>query len=151
MPPRAVFISYAKEDLAAVQALQRSLETLGVDVWFDKDRLEAGDLYDQKIKRNIRGCSFFIPVVSRSTERRLEGYFRREWRLADERSMGIADGVPFILPVVVDDTPEYSESVPESFGKAQWTRLVDGGTTPEFEARLVQLVRESRKREVGLA
>lgn len=151
MPPGAVFVSYAKEDLAAVQALQRSFEALGIDIWFDKDRLEAGDLYDQKIKRNIRSCSYFMPVISRTTARRLEGYFRREWRLADERTMGIADGVPFILPVVVDDTPEYGESVPESFQKAQWTRLAEGRMTPEFEARLVRLVREARKREVGLA
>ena len=151
MPPGAVFVSYAKEDLAAVQALQRSFEALGIDVWFDKDRLEAGDLYDQKIKRNIRSCSYFMPVISRTTVRRLEGYFRREWRLADERTMGIADGVPFILPIVVDDTPEYGGSVPESFQKAQWTRLAEGIMTPEFEARLVRLVREARKREVGLA
>lgn len=151
MRPGAIFVSYAKEDLAAVQALQKSLEAIGIDVWFDKDRLEAGDLYDQKIKRNIRACSFFVPVVSRTTERRLEGYFRREWRLADERTMGIADNVPFILPVVVDDTPEYSETVPESFRRAQWTRLAEGRITPEFEARLVRLVREARKREVGLA
>lgn len=150
MPPGAIFISYAKEDLPAVQALQRSLESLGIDVWFDKDRLEAGDLYDLKIKRNIRGCSFFIPVISRNTERRLEGYFRREWRLADERTMGIADSMPFILPVVVDETPEYTESVPESFRRAQWTRLGDGRASAEFEARLVRLVRDARKREVGL-
>ena len=151
MPAGAVFVSYAKEDLAAVQALQRSFEALGIDVWFDKERLEAGDLYDQKIKRNIRSCSYFMPVISRTTARRLEGYFRREWRLADERTMGIADGVPFVLPIVVDDTPEYGGSVPESFQKAQWTRLADGRMTPEFEARLVRLVREARKREVGLA
>lgn len=151
MAAGSIFISYAKEDLAAVQALQKSFESLGIDVWFDRDRLEAGDLYDQKIKRNIRACSFFVPVVSRTTERRLEGYFRREWRLADERTMGIADNVPFILPVVVDDTPEYSQSVPESFLRAQWSRLPEGRATPEFEARLVKLVREARKREVGLA
>ena len=151
MAPGSIFISYAKEDLAAVQALQKALESLGVDVWFDKDRLEAGDLYDQKIKRNIRSCSFFMPVISRTTERRLEGYFRREWRLADERTMGIADNMPFILPVVVDDTAEYSDNVPESFRRAQWSRLAEGRATPEFETRLVRLVREARKRDVGLS
>jgi len=151
MESGAIFVSYAKEDLGSVQSLQQSLQQIGVEVWFDKDRLEAGDHYDQKIKRHIKGCSLFMPVISRNTERRLEGYFRREWRMADERSMGIADGVPFILPVVVDDTPEYSESVPESFKRAQWTRLPDGRMTPDFEARLVKLVREYRKRERGLA
>jgi hypothetical protein len=151
MQSGAIFLSYAKEDLASVQSLQRSLEAQGIDVWFDKDRLEAGDQYDQKIKRHIKTCSLFMPVISQNTERRLEGYFRREWRLAEERSMGIADNVPFILPVVVDDTPEYSETVPEAFKRAQWTRLRQGAVTPEFEARIVKLVREFRKRERGLA
>jgi len=151
MQAGAVFVSYAKEDLAAVQSLQRSLEALGLDVWFDKDRLEAGDQYDAKIKRNIKGCSLFIPVISRNTERRLEGYFRREWSLAIERAQGIADNVPFILPVVVDDTPEYSETVPERFRQSQWTRLPAGAVTPDFEARMVKIVREHRKRERGYA
>jgi len=151
MAPGAIFVSYAREDSGAVHHLHAALEDLGIDVWFDRDRLEAGDLYDQKIKRNIRNCSLFMPVISRATERRLEGYFRREWRLAEERSMGIADQVPFILPVVIDDTPEYSGAVPETFHKAQWARLPEGRMTPEFEARVVQLVRDARKRERGLA
>jgi len=151
MAPGAIFLSYAKEDYAAVARIQNALEDLGLDVWFDKERLEAGDQYDQKIRRNIKGCSLFLPVISKTTERRLEGYFRREWKLAEERSLGIADTVPFILPIVIDDTHEYSETVPEGFSKAQWTRLPDGRTTPEFENRLVKLVRDFRKREKGLA
>ena len=151
MQPGAVFVSYAKEDVAAVQSLQRALEGLGLDVWFDKDRLEAGDQYDAKIRRNIKGCSLFIPVISRNTERRLEGYFRREWNLAIERSYGIADNVPFIVPVVIDDTPEYSDTVPERFRQSQWTRLAGGAATTDFEARMVKLVREFRKRERGYA
>ena len=122
-----------------------------MDVWFDKDRLEAGDQYDAKIKRHIKGCALFIPVISRNTERRLEGYFRREWSLAIERSYGIADSVPFILPVVIDDTGEYSETVPERFRQAQWTRLPAGAVTAEFEARMVKIVRDHRKRERGYA
>ena len=151
MESGAIFVSYAKEDVAAVHSLQSALAELGVEVWFDKDRLEAGDQYDQKIKKHIKGCSLFLPVISRNTERRLEGYFRREWRLAEERSLGIAESVPFILPVVVDDTPEYSDAVPESFRRAQWTRLPEGKPTADFGTRVVQLVREYRKRERGLA
>ena len=151
MPPGAVFLSYAKEDIAPVLKIRQALEDLGVDVWLDKERLEAGDQYDLKIRRNIKGCSFFLPVISRNTERRLEGYFRREWRLAEERSMGIADHVPFVLPLVVDDTQAYSEAVPESFHRAQWTRCPDGEVPSDFESRIVKLVREHRKREKGLA
>ncbi|MBI3937949.1 MAG: toll/interleukin-1 receptor domain-containing protein [Betaproteobacteria bacterium] len=151
MAPGAIFLSYAKEDFEAVERLKTSLELAGLDVWFDKHRLEAGDQYDQKIRRNIKNCSLFVPVISGNTERRLEGYFRREWKLAEERALGIAEHVPFIVPVVVDDTDAYTEGVPERLQKAQWTRLPNGVITPEFEARMVRLVRECRKRERGHA
>jgi hypothetical protein len=151
LPAGGVFVSYAKEDFPAAQRISAALEELGLDVWFDKDRLEAGDQYDQKIKRNIKACSLFVPIVSATTERRMEGYFRREWKLAEERSWAIADGVPFIVPVVIDETPPYGSMVPEAFHKAQWTQLREGAITPEFESRLVKLVRDYRKREKGLA
>lgn len=151
LPAGGIFISYAKEDVDAVSRLHAALEELGLDVWFDRQRLEAGDSYDRKIRNNIKACSLFVPVVSRNTERRLEGYFRREWKLAEERAWSIADGVPFILPVVIDDTPPYESKVPESFLKTQWTQLADGAPPAEFETRLVKLVRDYRKRERGLA
>jgi len=71
MPDNAVFVSYAREDLPAVQQLKAGLEAAGITTWFDIDRLEAGDDYDRKIQRNIARCSYFIPVVSAATQRRL--------------------------------------------------------------------------------
>src|SRR5689334_21133997 len=41
MPDNAVFISYAREDLPAVQQLKAGLEAGGITVWFDMDRLEV--------------------------------------------------------------------------------------------------------------
>src|SRR5678815_2838089 len=96
MPENAVFISYAREDLAAVQRLKASLDAAGIRTWFDMDRLEGGDDYDHKIQRNVSRCSYFIPVVSATTERRLEGYFRREWSYAIDRTRNMADGAIFI-------------------------------------------------------
>ncbi len=104
MPDNAVFISYAREDLPAVQKLKAGLDAAGVKTWFDLERLESGDDYDRKIQRNIARCSFFIPIVSANTERRLEGYFRREWSYAIDRARNIAEGALFILPVCIDDT-----------------------------------------------
>ncbi len=118
----------------------------GVDAWLDKDRLEAGDLYDQKIRRFIKTCAVFIPIISQNTERRLEGYFRREWKLAAERAQGIAEQIAFVLPVVVDETPEYGAAVPECFLDAQWTRVVNGEPGGEFEKRVAAIVSEFRRR-----
>src|ERR1700691_24687 len=43
MPDHAVFISYAREDLPAVQQIKAGLEAAGITTWVDMDRLEAGD------------------------------------------------------------------------------------------------------------
>lgn len=146
MAPGSVFLSYSRDDLASVLELRDVLSRTGIEVWFDKDRLEAGDLYDQKIRRYIKTCAAFIPVISRNTERRVEGYFRREWKLGAERALGISDETPFILPVVVDDTPEYGASVPEAFLAAQWTRTPQGRAPGEFASRVAQVVADFRRR-----
>ncbi len=136
MPDNAVFISYAREDLAAVQRLKAGLDAAGVRTWFDVDRLDGGDDYDRKIQRNIARCSYFIPVVSATTERRLEGYFRREWSYAIDRSRNIAEGALFIVPVCIDDTDPVAAHVPDKFKALHITRLPGGEVTPELARHL---------------
>jgi TIR domain-containing protein/SIR2-like protein len=140
MPDHAVFISYAREDLAAVQKLKTGLDAAGVKTWFDLERLEGGDDYDRKIQRNVARCSYFIPIVSAATERRLEGYFRREWSYAIDRARNIAEGALFILPVCIDDTNAGDAHVPEKFKALHFTRLSGGEVSPEFAQRLQELL-----------
>jgi len=141
MPDNAVFISYAREDLAAVQQIKAGLEAAGITTWFDIDRLEAGDDYDRKIQRNIARCSYFIPVVSATTQRRLEAYFRREWSYAIDRSRNMADGAVFILPVSIDATTAAAAQVPDKFRALHFTQLPGGQVTPEFARRLEDFMR----------
>ncbi len=132
-PPPSVFLSYASEDRKAAQALRAALETYGLEVWYDESGLDGGDAWDQKIRRQIRECDFFMPVISAQTDTRLEGYFRREWRLAVERTLDMADDHPFLLPVVIDDTPQARARVPERFLGVQWTRVPGGQPVPALE------------------
>ena len=139
MPENAIFISYAREDLAAVQRLKASFDAAGLITWFDLDRLEGGDDYDRKIHANIARCSFFLPVISAATQRRHEAYFRREWSYAVDRSRNIAEGAVFILPVCIDATSEAEALVPDRFKAVHITRLPNGEPSPEFIARLQEL------------
>jgi hypothetical protein len=139
MPENAVFISYAREDLDAVQRLKAGLDAAGITTWFDLDRLESGDDYDRKIRNNIARCSYFVPVISANTQRRLEAYFRREWSYAVDRTRSMADGAVFLLPVCIDDTPESAALVPEQFRSLHIQRLPEGEPTPEFLRRLQEL------------
>jgi hypothetical protein len=136
MPDNAVFISYAREDLPAVQQIKAGLDAAGITTWFDIDRLEVGDDYDRKIRGNIARCSYFIPVVSATTQRRLEGYFRREWSYAMDRVRNMADGALFILPVSIDTTNAAEALVPDKFKALHFTQLPDGRVSGEFAARL---------------
>ncbi|MBL8514400.1 MAG: toll/interleukin-1 receptor domain-containing protein [Betaproteobacteria bacterium] len=140
MPENAVFVSYAREDLPAVQKIKAALDQAGVTVWFDMERLESGDDYDRKIQRNIARCAYFIPVVSANTERRLEAYFRREWSYAIDRTRNMADGAVFILPVVIDGTNEGNAQVPEKFKAAHFSKLPSGEDAGAFAERLKSLM-----------
>jgi hypothetical protein len=141
MPDRAVFISYAREDLAAVQQIKAGLEAQGVTTWFDMDRLEGGDDYDRKIRRNIERCSYFIPVVSAATQRRQEAYFRREWSYAIDRTRNMADGALFVLPVTIDGTNAADALVPDKFKAVHFTHLPGGAVSEEFGRRLSDYTR----------
>ena len=140
MPENAVFISYAREDLAAVQKLKAGLDACGVKTWFDLERLEGGDDYDRK----IRATSPAAPISYRSsrltTQRRLEGYFRREWSYAIDRTRNIAEGALFILPVCIDETNAAAAQVPDRFKALHFTRLPGGEVSPEFARRLQDLL-----------
>jgi hypothetical protein len=147
MEAGAIFISYTHEDQGAARRLRDFLEEeAGVDVWLDRRRLGAGDDWDHKIRRNVKNCSYFMPVISSAATRRQEGYFRREWAWAAERAMDFADSASFIIPVVIDDTPEHADGVPERFRRPQWTRLPGGVGTEEFRRRMIALVRDYRRR-----
>lgn len=149
MESGAIFLSYASEDTETVAQVKEAIENIGLDVWFDKRRLMAGDDYDIKIQRNIRNCSLFCPFISQNTERRSEGYFRREWKYALDRLMNIDESIPFILPISIDVKDSSNSIVPAEFKRVQWTHLVEGRLPEEFMQRLVKLVRDYRKRIRG--
>lgn len=93
-------------------------------MWFDQTELRGGDAWDASIRKQIKECHLFIPVISQHTHARREGYFRLEWKLAVDRSHLIASNVPFLVPVVSDDTNESDDRVPDRFRELQWTRLL---------------------------
>lgn len=139
-PAPSVFISYASEDRAAARALRDALLAVGLDVWYDENELTGGDAWDQKLRRQIRDCEYFMPVISATTERRKEGYFRREWRLASERTLDMADDVLFIVPVTIDDTSEIGARVPDKFMTVQWLRAPGGQRNAALDALAQRLL-----------
>jgi TolB-like protein/Flp pilus assembly protein TadD len=136
----AVFLSYASQDADAAARISAALRSAGIEVWFDQSELRGGDAWDRQIREQIHDCRLFIALISANTEARDEGYFRREWGLAADRTRDMAEKRAFLIPVVIDDTPERGASVPDKFHQIQWTRLPGGDPSPTFVARVAGLL-----------
>ncbi len=137
---RAVFLSYASQDSEAAQRICDELRAAGIEVWFDQSELRGGDVWDQMIRKQIKACALFIPVISRRTHERREGYFRLEWKLAADRSNLMSATRAFIVPVVIDATREDDEEIPEKIREVHWTRLPNGETPAAFVEHIQRLL-----------
>lgn len=145
----SVFVSYASEDGAAAQGIADALERNRIPVWYDKRRLKAGDSWDPRIREAVLECAYFMPLISRTTDSVVEGYFREEWKLAAERSRRIDDTTPFILPVVIDETDLERARVPRDFPAKQGARVPGGKADEAFIKRMIDLMREYHIRAEG--
>jgi len=137
---KAVFLSYASKDVDAARRICESLRRAGMEVWLDQSELRGGDAWDAAIRKQIKACALFIPVISANASARAEGYFRLEWKLAVDRSHLIAAERAFILPVVIDETRGADALVPDKFREVQWTHCPAGEVPARFVERVARLL-----------
>src|SRR5580700_8515327 len=145
-PSRAVFLSYASQDADAAGRIRDALRAAGIEVWFDQSELRGGEAWDISIRRQVKSCKLFLAVISANTQAREEGYFRREWNLAVGRTLDMAHDTAFLLPVVIDATPDADARVPDKFRDVQWTRLPGGETSAGFVERVRGLMSKETAR-----
>jgi len=138
--PKAVFLSYASQDSEVALRVCDALRAAGLEVWFDQSELRGGDAWDASIRKQIKECALFVPIISANTDARSEGYFRLEWKLAVDRSHLLADDQAFLLPMVIDDTSQASARVPDRFRERQWSRLSGEETPAAFAQRANRLL-----------
>jgi hypothetical protein len=131
-------LSYAREDEAVARRLAEALRAADIPVNFGAYARDDGDNWENGVRRQVRECALFVPVVSANTQARTEGYFRLEWHHAEQRSRLMARGRAFIMPVSVDGTAEAGAYVPEAFLAAPWAR-------PETEEALAAFVATVRR------
>ena len=140
IPTQSIFLSYASQDAEVAGRICEALRAAGLEVWFDQSVLRGGDAWDALIRRQIKECALFMPVISANTQVREEGYFRLEWKLAVDRSHLMSDDKAFLLPVVVDATINANARVPEKFRELQWTYLPAGASSSAFAERVQRLL-----------
>ncbi len=137
---RAIFLSYASQDADAARRICEALRAAGLEVWFDQSELRGGDAWDASIRKQIKECALFVPIISSNTNAREEGYFRLEWKLAVDRSHLMADNKAFFVPVLIGAVTETVALVPDKFRERQWSRLNDDGVIATFAVRVSKLL-----------
>jgi TolB-like protein/tetratricopeptide (TPR) repeat protein len=150
-PSGGVFLSYASQDAEAALRICEALRAVGVEVWFDRSELRGGDTWDHKIRQQIHDCALFLPIISKNTQARAEGYFRLEWRLAEQRTHLMGRNRAFLVPICVDATRETDADVPDSFLAVQWTWLPDGQPTAVFAEGIRRLLDQPTGAEAAAA
>lgn len=97
IPEFDVFISHANKDKSDfVDALNDSLKKLGVSIFYDKESLEWGDVWKDRILSGTQKAEFAIIVIS-------ENFFDREWtekELNEFLSRQNRNGQKIILPII---------------------------------------------------
>ena len=65
----SVFISHSSRepDFSITKSLAEALESIGINVWWDKDRLEGGDYFPVEILEAIIRQHFFIFIISKES------------------------------------------------------------------------------------
>ena len=139
----AIFLSYTSQDAEPARRIRDALQSLGLEVWFDENELRGGDAWDASIRKQIRECALFVPIISANTNARSEGYFRLEWKLAVDRSHLMADDQAFLVPVAIDDTVESTARVPDRFRELQWSRALGREAPKAFAERVQRLLSAS--------
>ena len=74
---QASFLSYASQDADVARRICAALRAAGLEVWFDQSELRGGDAWDASIRKQIKECALFVPMISDNTNAREEGYL--EW------------------------------------------------------------------------
>lgn len=103
LPEYDVFISHAnadKEEL--IEELYNSLDKLGIKIFYDKEVLEWGDKWKDKILEGTKKAEFAIIVIS-------ENFFDREWterELVEFLNRQNRNGQKLILPILHNITVE---------------------------------------------
>lgn len=103
IPEYDLFISHASKDKEElVENLYRSLDKLGIKIFYDKESIEWGDNWKEKILNGVNKAEFAIIVIS-------ENFFGREWterELNELLSRQNRNGQKIILPILKNITME---------------------------------------------
>ncbi len=139
-PSHAVFLSYASQDAEAAQRICEALRAAASRFGSIRASCGAGTPGTSRSASKSRPapCSSRSSRTTRTIASR--GISASSGSSAVDRSHLISGDHAFLLPIVIDDTRDDDERVPERFREVQWTRLPGGVTPAAFVERVRRLL-----------
>jgi hypothetical protein len=131
-----VFISYSRRDTAVVDSIAGRLEKAGIDVWIDREDIEAGRQWRAQIVEAIDTAEAFVLNVSEHSIASIN--VLKELNLAE----GVPD--PFVLPVLLQDIKLPAEMRYQLAGVQQILYYID----PEEAYRDLETTLKERHEQV---
>ena len=102
MAKPTVFISYCREDKVKARAFCARLSALGVDVWFDEEKLELGQNWRYEVSKAIRTSDYFLALISKQSLVK-RGHVQRELKQACDIQDSLPEGKAFIIPCKLEE------------------------------------------------
>jgi hypothetical protein len=114
-----VFLSYARPDEKLVADVYRRLVAKGIDVWFDKESIKAGEEWEPTIKKALRSAKLVLVFLSKHTTTR-DGFLNKEIHEALQVWDEKAPGKIYLIPVRLSDHP-----IHERLTKFHWVDIFE--------------------------
>jgi hypothetical protein len=124
---RRIFISHRSTDRELAYNIYRMLCLAGFDPWIDTERILAGDIPIDEIRKGINNCCAVVFLVTPNFQ--TEGYLKLEINLASERS--VKDKTFRIIPLRFDPSIE----MPEDFKLMAWKDITSDLEAAEIIVR----------------
>jgi hypothetical protein len=96
-----VFISYAREDGDLAGRVYDALQGAFIDPWLDRQSLEGGDDWNERIEADLDTSHFVLALYTRALCRKVDSYVNKELALAAERALRVRG--PFLIPLKYGD------------------------------------------------
>ena len=136
-----IFLSYSARQRDLAERLALGLRNEGHEVFFDRDALQPGESFDDRIRASIRQCQLFVFLISKDSLS-AGAYTLTELGMAQERWPSPAG---YVMPICVDDTE--IDTVPPYLGAV--SILQPTGNTVAEVLNAVGKLKSQRRRILG--
>lgn len=122
-----VFVSYVRDNSAAVDQLCEELQAVGISVWLDRTSIQPGQRFPDRIRTAISEGDFFIACFSTEYDVREKSFMNEELTVAIDELRLRPPTSSWFIPVLLSHcrVPDRGIGGGERLRHIQWVSLVD--------------------------